>query len=71
MALSVEMLSRLHDAPWPATREELIDYLERNGHPEYAINDLLHELDEGVEYHMTDLFDEHLDESDEYEEDYE
>ncbi len=33
MIWTVELASYLDDAPWPATKEELIDYAERIGAP--------------------------------------
>ncbi len=40
-----ELASYLEDAPWPATKEELIDYCNRTGAPLQVIDNLL-ELDE-------------------------
>ena len=31
MYWTLELASKLEDAPWPATREELIDYAQRSG----------------------------------------
>ena len=31
MYWTLELASKLEDAPWPATREELIDYAMRSG----------------------------------------
>jgi hypothetical protein len=63
-----ELAQYLEDAPWPATKEELIDYSNRSGAPE-QITDNLKELDdtdeliEGIE----DLWPEYEDViSDEY-----
>lgn len=33
MYWTLELASKLEDAPWPATREELIDYAMRSGAP--------------------------------------
>ena len=34
------MASKLEDAPWPATKEELIDYAQRSGAPLEVIENL-------------------------------
>ncbi len=41
------MASKLEDAPWPATKDELIDYAYRSGAPLEVIENL-RELDEEV-----------------------
>ena len=33
MYWTLELASKLEDAPWPATKEELIDYAIRSGSP--------------------------------------
>ena len=33
MYWTLEMASKLEDAPWPATKAELIDYAQRSGLP--------------------------------------
>jgi len=40
MIWTVELASFLDDAPWPATKEELIDYCERIGAPLEVIENL-------------------------------
>ncbi len=45
MYWTLELASSLDDAPWPATKEELIDYANRSGAPEEVIENL-EELDE-------------------------
>ena len=45
MSWTLELASSLDDAPWPATKEELIDYANRSGAPEEVIENL-EELDE-------------------------
>src|SRR5690625_6346665 len=45
MIWTVELAAALDDAPFPATREELIEWAERNGLPQQLI-DNLYELDE-------------------------
>ena len=45
MYWTLELASSLDDAPWPATKEELIDYANRSGAPEEVIENL-EELEE-------------------------
>ena len=40
MYWTLELASRLDDAPWPATKEELIDYATRSGAPMEVIENL-------------------------------
>lgn len=40
MYWTLELATYLEDAPWPATREELIDYALRSGAPEEVIENL-------------------------------
>jgi hypothetical protein len=40
MYWTLELASYLEDAPWPATRNELIDYAERTGAPIEVIENL-------------------------------
>ncbi len=40
MYWTLELASKLEDAPWPATKEELIDYATRSGAPLEVIEDL-------------------------------
>ncbi|HAB54185.1 MAG: hypothetical protein A2315_10350 [Ignavibacteria bacterium RIFOXYB2_FULL_35_12] len=51
MIWTVELASYLDDAPWPATKEELIDYADRIGAPLEVIENLkeLEESDEPYE----------------------
>ncbi|MEG8947394.1 DUF2795 domain-containing protein [Rosettibacter firmus] len=51
MIWTVELASYLDDAPWPATKEELIDYAERIGAPIEVIENLqeLEDSDEPYE----------------------
>ena len=35
MYWTLELASKLEDAPWPATKDELIDYAVRSGGPDY------------------------------------
>ena len=48
MIWTIELASYLDDAPWPASKEELIDYADRIGAPREVIYNL-EELDENVE----------------------
>jgi len=38
--LDVELASYLEDAPWPAAKDELIDYAIRNGSPLEVVENL-------------------------------
>ncbi|HPI37842.1 MAG TPA: DUF2795 domain-containing protein [Ignavibacteriaceae bacterium] len=40
MIWTIELASYLDDAPWPATKEELIDYADRIGAPFEVIENL-------------------------------
>lgn len=48
MIWTIELAAYLDDAPWPATKEELIDYAERIGAPIEVI-DNLKELEDSEE----------------------
>ena len=52
MFWTLELASSLDDAPWPATKEELIDYANRSGAPEEVIENL-QELEEDGEIYET------------------
>jgi hypothetical protein len=45
MYWTLELASKLEDAPWPATKDELLDYANRIGVPEEVIENL-HELED-------------------------
>ncbi len=45
-----ELASKLEDAPWPATKEELIDYAVRSGAPLEVLENLQEIEDEGDIY---------------------
>jgi hypothetical protein len=47
---TIELASYLEDAPWPATKEELIDYAERSCHPYQVIYNLRQIEDESEEF---------------------
>ncbi|MDZ7719466.1 MAG: DUF2795 domain-containing protein [Balneolaceae bacterium] len=59
MIWTVELAAALDEAPFPATREELIEWAERNGLPKQAINNLyeLDEIEEGEETIYEDIED--------------
>ena len=50
MYWTLELASKLEDAPWPATKEELIDYAMRSGAPLEVIENLQEIEDEGDTY---------------------
>ena len=49
-ALCIELASKLEDAPWPATKDELIDYAVRSGAPLEVLENLQEIEDEGEIY---------------------
>ena len=48
MIWTVELAAYLDDAPWPATKEELLDYADRIGAPYEVIENLM-ELEDSEE----------------------
>ena len=50
MYWTLELVTKLEDAPWPATKEELIDYAQRAGAPLEVIENLQEIEDEGEIY---------------------
>ncbi len=50
MYWTLELASRLEDAPWPATKDELIDYSIRSGLPMEVIENLREIEDENEVY---------------------
>ena len=50
MYWTLELASKLEDAPWPANKEELIDYAQRTGAPMEVIENLQEIEDEGDTY---------------------
>ena len=50
MYWTLELASKLEDAPWPATKEELIDYATRSGAPLEVIENLQEIEDDGESY---------------------
>ncbi|MBP1638240.1 MAG: hypothetical protein H6Q18_1029 [Bacteroidetes bacterium] len=47
---TLELASKIEDAPWPATKDELIDYAIRSGAPLEVIENLQEIEDEGEIY---------------------
>ena len=47
---TLDLASKLEDAPWPATKEELIDYAIRSGAPAEVLENLQEIEDEGDVY---------------------
>ncbi|MCD6020053.1 MAG: hypothetical protein K0S53_3174 [Bacteroidetes bacterium] len=50
MYWTLELASWLEDAPWPATKDELIDFAIRSGAPMEVIENLQEMEDEGEAY---------------------
>jgi len=50
MYWTLELASKLEDAPWPATKEELLDYALRTGLQQEVIENLMEIEDEGEIY---------------------
>jgi len=50
MYWTLELASKLEDAPWPATKDELIDYATRSGAPLEVIENLSDLEDDGEVY---------------------
>lgn len=50
MYWTLELAIKLEDAPWPATRDELLDYAIRSGAPLEIIENLREIDDEGETY---------------------
>ncbi|MCL2682347.1 MAG: DUF2795 domain-containing protein [Bacteroidales bacterium] len=50
MYWTLELASKLEDAPWPATKEELLDYALRTGLQQEVIENLIEIEDEGEVY---------------------
>jgi hypothetical protein len=67
MIWTPELASFLEDAPWPATKEELVDYAERTGAPMQVL-DNLHELeDDDVAYEgIEDIWPDYINQDDDF-----
>ncbi|CAN5625859.1 DUF2795 domain-containing protein [soil metagenome] len=50
MYWTLELAAYLEDAPWPATKDELLDYAERTGAPAEVRQNLLNIEDDGEPY---------------------
>jgi hypothetical protein len=50
MYWTLELASYLEDAPWPATRDELIDYAYRSGAPMEVVENLTELPDDDAPY---------------------
>ena len=48
MYWNLELASKLEDAPWPATRDELLDYAQRTGAP-LEVSENLNEIEDDEE----------------------
>ncbi len=56
MYWTLELASKLEDAPWPATKDELIDYATRSGVPLEVLENLQEIEDEGEVYEGIEIF---------------
>ncbi len=57
MYWTLELASTLDDAPWPATKDELIDYAQRSGAPLEVVEILQEMEDDGEMYEsMEDIW---------------
>jgi len=57
MYWTLELASKIEDAPWPATRDELLDYAMRTGAPMEIIENLQEiEDDEEIYESIEDLW---------------
>ena len=54
MYWTLELASSLDDAPWPATKEELIDYATRTCAPDEVVENLEELEDDGEIYESID-----------------
>lgn len=65
MIWTIELASYLEDAPWPATKAELIDYANRTGAPIEVIENLM-ELEDSEEVYesMEDIWPDYPTEND-------
>ncbi len=50
MYWTLELASHLDDAPWPATKSELLDYAKRNGTPLEVVENLEELEDDGLAF---------------------
>ena len=54
MYWTLELASKLEDAPWPATKEELIDYAKSSGDPLEVIENQQEKEDEWETYECNE-----------------
>jgi len=54
MYWTLELASKLEDAPWPSTKEELIDFCIRSGAPVEILENLREIEDEGEVYNRIE-----------------
>ena len=67
MYWTLELATKLEDAPWPATKDELIDYATRSGAPMEVIENLQEIEDEGETYEsIEDIWPDFFFNEDEY-----
>ena len=57
MYWTLELASKLEDAPWPATKEELIDYAIRSGAPMEVVENLRELVEEEPGIHWDAIED--------------
>jgi hypothetical protein len=50
MYWTLELAQHLEDAPWPATKDELLDYCDRTGAPLEVVQNLMDLEDDGEPY---------------------
>ena len=62
MFLTPEFAATLEDSPWPATKDELLDYANRSGCPQQVLDNLM-ELEDTEEFiqGMEELWSEYED----------
>ncbi len=67
MIWTPELASFLEDAPWPATRDELIDYCERTGAPMQVLENLSELEEEDVLFEgIEDIWPEYINQDDDF-----
>ncbi len=67
MIWTPELASFLEDAPWPATKEELIDYAERTGAPMQVLDNLAELEEDDVMYEaVEDIWPEYINQDDDF-----
>lgn len=67
MIWTPELASFLEDAPWPASKEELIDYLERSGAPLQVLENIMELEDDDVLYEaIEDIWPEFINQDDDF-----